>query len=79
MLAFVRSLPEYYILVEEVGTTLSDGTSPVEVELSVTVGVSEDTSVDSGKCKKGKVKLRDSTTILSLSSELDFIDFRRIS
>ncbi|EKM55317.1 uncharacterized protein PHACADRAFT_143494 [Phanerochaete carnosa HHB-10118-sp] len=79
VLAFVKSLPEYYIQVEEVGTTLSDGASPVEIELSVTVGVNEDTGVDSGKFKKGKAKLRDSTTILSLNSELDFIDFRRIS
>lgn len=79
VLAFIKSLPQYYIHIEEVSATESDGRNPVEVELLVTVGMYDSESVDSGKSKKGKTKFRDSTTILSTNSELDFIDFRRIS
>lgn len=77
VLAFVKSLPEYFIQVEEISITKSDGASPVEVELSITVGVNDDTGVDVAKSKKGKPKFRDWTMILSLTSDLDFVDFRR--
>ena len=78
MLAVVNQFPRYHIEIEEVEVTPSDGASPVEVELAVTCGV-EDGSWTEGKSKKGKSKFRDMTLVLTVNSDMDFVDFRKIS
>ncbi|KIP12314.1 hypothetical protein PHLGIDRAFT_330071 [Phlebiopsis gigantea 11061_1 CR5-6] len=77
VLAIVNQFPQYYIEVEEIGTTHSDGSSPVEVELAVTCGLLDDSDTGAGLPKKSKSKYKDMTQILTVSSDLDYVDFRR--
>lgn len=77
VLAIVNQFPQYCIEVEEVGTTHSDGSSPVEVELAVTCGLLDDSDTGAGLPKKSKSKYKDMTQILTVSSDLDYVDFRR--
>lgn len=58
--------------------TASDGKTPVEIELTVECGLLEDGN-DSAKSKGSKTRYRDTTLILTTTSDLDFLDFRRIS
>ncbi|KAI0076468.1 P-loop containing nucleoside triphosphate hydrolase protein [Panus rudis PR-1116 ss-1] len=78
LLAIVRQLPEYTLEIEEVDVAMSDGKSPVTVELSVTCGL-RDEEATGAKPKKNKGKGQDYTDILTVDSDLNFIDFRRIS
>ena len=78
MLAFINQLPKYWLKIQETGITVSNGKTPVEVELNVECGVRED-GVDSTKAKRLKLKSRDTTLVLTTTSDLEFIDFRRIS
>ena len=72
----MKHLPEYYVTIEEVDVTRSDGQSPVEVQLAITCGI-ENSDVDP-KTKK-KTKFRDSTAVYVVTSSMDFVDFRRIA
>ena len=76
VISYARNLPEYYVTIEEVDITRSDGQSPVEVELAITCGIKNDSA--DPKSKKGKSKFRDSTVVFVVTSTLDFVDFRRI-
>ena len=78
MLAFVKQLPQYSLEITEVNVTPSDGKSPVEVELSIDCGIVCDLT-QAAQPRKGKSKFRESTLVLIVNSDLDYIDFRRIS
>lgn len=77
ILAIVKQLPRYYVQIEEVGIKASNGSSPVEVDLSITCGII-DNSENGVPTKKGKSKFKDATLILIVNSDLDFVDFRSV-
>ena len=77
VLSFLKQLPQYYLEIEELSTVASDGRGPVEVELSITCGVLDE-EAEMAQPKKNKTKFRDSTVVLLVNSDLDFVDFRRI-
>ena len=77
VLATVNQFPQYHLELEEIGTTYSDGSSPVEVELAITCGLSDGSDNEVGQPKKSKSKYKDMTQILTVSSDLDYVDFRR--
>ena len=58
--------------------TASDGQSPVEVELTVDCGLFDDGG-DNAKAKKPRSRFKDTTLVLTTTSDLDYLDFRRIS
>jgi ATP-dependent DNA helicase HFM1/MER3 len=79
VLASARELPEYSLNVTEVDVTSSAGShKPVEVELSIDCSLVTDQSAGAPKAKKQKGRTSNMTIVLTLTSELDFIDFRRI-
>ncbi|KAJ3551777.1 hypothetical protein NM688_g4511 [Phlebia brevispora] len=77
ILAFVKQLPKYWVKVKQIEVTASDGQQPIELELAIECGVEEES--DAPKINKPKSKFRDTTLVLTTTSDLDFIDFRRIS
>ncbi|KAF7791334.1 hypothetical protein EIP86_002348 [Pleurotus ostreatoroseus] len=77
ILASVRQLPKYLVSIKKTDVTASDGIQPVEVELTIECGLLEDNTPV--QAKKAKTKFRDTTLVLTVTSDLDFIDFRRIS
>ncbi|KZP01054.1 P-loop containing nucleoside triphosphate hydrolase protein [Calocera viscosa TUFC12733] len=70
----VRALPAYSLSVEEVSVEPSSGNRPVSVALRISVGV----TCESGKKKKGKTVHLGMTSILTLTSDMEVVDFRRI-
>ncbi|KAG1761698.1 Sec63 Brl domain-containing protein [Suillus occidentalis] len=78
VLLAAKELPNYFLALTELKVSPSDGKSPVEVELSVECGLLLDkrTSTGSKKQKRGGF---DMTTLLTITSDFVFIDFRRIS
>lgn len=77
ILASVQQFPDYSLEVTELEVATDEGKGPVEVELSIKCGLlNEDTAGE--KAKKNKNKSRDYTVVLTVNSDLDFIDFRRI-
>ncbi|EGN95664.1 hypothetical protein SERLA73DRAFT_76746 [Serpula lacrymans var. lacrymans S7.3] len=77
ILASARQLPKYDIRVTETDITPSNGKEPVEIELSIQCGlISEDAPPT--KVKKQKGQIINMTTVLTVTSDLTFIDFRRI-
>lgn len=75
VLATLRHFPQYTVDIQEVHVTASDTETPVEVELSITCGLVIDGGPSS--TKKKNIKGPDMTIVLTLSSDLEFIDFRR--
>lgn len=78
VLASARELPEYFLNITEVNVAVSTGDDPVEVELSIECSLAVDQSTSVLKVKKQKGRSANMTTVLTLTSDLDFIDFRRI-
>lgn len=80
MLAAAREFPEYFLNVTEVNVKSSTrGSEPVEVELSIECSLMAQTSASvNSKVKRQKGRSVNMTTVLTLTSDLDFIDFRRI-
>ncbi|RDX56453.1 P-loop containing nucleoside triphosphate hydrolase protein [Lentinus brumalis] len=76
ILAAANNLPQYTLMLSEIDvSTRKDG---VEVELSVQCGLLRD--VKAAKSKKNKkTKRYDMTLVLTLTSDHNFVDFRRIS
>ncbi|CAL1705677.1 unnamed protein product [Somion occarium] len=77
LLASVKQLPEYFLEVSEVDVATQNGEGPVEVELSIKCGLLHDEGVGA-KPKKSRSKGQDWTVVLTVNSDLDFVDFRRI-
>ncbi|KAI6127699.1 hypothetical protein EV401DRAFT_1854086 [Pisolithus croceorrhizus] len=78
VLAAAKEFPRYFINVKEAKTFPSDGKNPVEVELSIECGLLPDSMV-SRKAKVPKRTGTEMTTLLTITSDLIFIDFRRIA
>jgi ATP-dependent DNA helicase HFM1/MER3 len=80
VLASAQELPKYLLSVTEVDLTPSpEGHKPVEVELLVECSlVMDQSSGGPSKPKKQQGRASNMTTVLTLTSDLDFIDFRRI-
>ena len=77
ILASVRQLPKYSVSIKKTDVTASDGTQPVEVELAIECVLLENNAPV--QAQKTKTKYRDTTLVLTVTSDLDFVDFRRIS
>lgn len=73
----MKQLPEYFLEVSEVDVATQNGEGPVEVELSIKCGLLHDEGVGA-KPKKSRSKGQDWTVVLTVNSDLDFVDFRRI-
>lgn len=79
MLACVNQFPQYSLEIREVDITPSDGQTPVEIELFVECKLVSERTAGNSKSKKGKVlKFRENTLIATVTSDLDYIDFRKI-
>ncbi|TFK54660.1 hypothetical protein OE88DRAFT_1731974 [Heliocybe sulcata] len=79
VLACLADMPQYFLNVSEQGVESTGGKGPVSVTLSIECGLISDGITHTSKPKKNKSRRGDMTAILSLTSDLDFIDFRRIS
>ncbi|EMD38220.1 hypothetical protein CERSUDRAFT_48078, partial [Gelatoporia subvermispora B] len=77
LLAYVKEFPQYELSITEEEVTPSDGDRPVQVELSIRCAA---LLSDPGhtKHKKNRYRGSDTTTVLTLTSDHEFIDFRRI-
>ncbi|KAF7337997.1 ATP-dependent DNA helicase MER3 [Mycena venus] len=76
ILACVKEFPQYTLAVKEIGVSSNGGKDPVEVELSITCGLAvEQSNGPKGKKLKGRTQM---TAILTLTSDLEMVDFRRI-
>lgn len=79
LLASVSELPQYFLKTTEVEITSSGGQKPVEIDLMIECGLLvEPSSGSSFKAKKNKGRSFTMTVLLTLTSDMDFIDFRRI-
>ncbi|KAG0697011.1 DEAD-domain-containing protein [Suillus ampliporus] len=78
VLVAANELPKYFLVLTEVKVSPSDGKSPVDVELSVECGLLLDKRASTGS-KKQKRSGFDLTTLLTITSDFVFVDFRRIS
>ncbi|KAF9246342.1 P-loop containing nucleoside triphosphate hydrolase protein [Melanogaster broomeanus] len=76
VLAAANAFPRYFVNLKEIGSTHSNGNSPVEVQFSVECGLVFDGSVPQ-RVKKPKWGKTEMTTLLIVTSDLVFIDFRR--
>ncbi|KAF7322399.1 DEAD/DEAH-box DNA helicase [Mycena chlorophos] len=79
VLASVHELPTYSLSLTEVEVHSNGGKDPVEIDLSITCGLVDPPSGSgAGKAKKQKGLRMQMTAILTLTSDLEFLDFRRI-
>jgi ATP-dependent DNA helicase HFM1/MER3 len=73
-LAAANELPKYFLNLKDVKVSPSDGRSPVDVELSIECGILWDNRVAKGSKKKSSTGM---TTLLTITSDFIFVDFRR--
>ncbi|KAG6335484.1 hypothetical protein ID866_3612 [Astraeus odoratus] len=78
VLVAAKEFPRYFLGVKEVAIAASHGNDPVEVKLSIECGLIPD-STASQKCKTSRRMGAEMTNLLTLTSDLIFIDFRRIA
>lgn len=78
MLAAAREFPTYTLKVDEIRIHSNGGRTPVDVELSIECGVAEE-SGPTKTTKKQKSRFSQMTSVLTLTSDNIFVDFRRIS
>jgi ATP-dependent DNA helicase HFM1/MER3 len=71
-----NELPKYFLALKEVKVSASDGRSPVDIELSIECGILWDNKASKGSKKRSSPG---STTLLTITSDFIFVDFRRIS
>ncbi|KAF5357923.1 hypothetical protein D9756_001436 [Leucocoprinus leucothites] len=74
VLASVADIPQYHLAASQISVVSDGGKTPVEVEISVQCSLTNQASAT--KYKK-KPRYYDMTTILTITSDLDFLDFRR--
>ncbi|KAK7034084.1 ATP-dependent DNA helicase MER3, partial [Paramarasmius palmivorus] len=78
LLAAARELPSYSLKIVENDVTSYGGRAAVDVSLKISCGLLEETS-GSSKVKKQKTSwLSKMTAVVTLTSDLEYIDFRRI-
>lgn len=76
VIAAVQQFPQYLLNINEVDLATFAGKKPIQVELSIKCGLTENLS--SNKPKRAKDKSSDMTIVFTVTSDLDFLDFRRI-
>ncbi|KAF9527017.1 hypothetical protein CPB83DRAFT_908025 [Crepidotus variabilis] len=77
VISSVNELPEYMLQIQELELHSNQGRTPVEVKLGVECTLLErDTS--KSKSKKSRTRSYDRTAVLTLTSDMDFVDFRRV-
>jgi ATP-dependent DNA helicase HFM1/MER3 len=64
--------------ITEVEVSSGGGKKPVEIDLSIECGLEEE-QASRFKAKKQKGRGINMTAILTVTSDMDFVDFRRIS
>ena len=74
--AFVKDLPQYLISVEEDDVTSYSGKKPVTVDLTISISLSQ--PIKLAKHSKYRVKSLGMTSVLTTTSDLEYVDFRRI-
>ncbi|KAJ7172122.1 Sec63 Brl domain-containing protein [Mycena filopes] len=79
VLAAVREFPQYTLAIQEIEVHSNGGKDPVEIELSISCGfvAVEPTSGSKGKKARGRTYTQ-MTAILTVTSDLEMVDFRRI-
>ena len=78
-MSIVRELPQYSITIHEVAvahTTVGSGNA-IDVEVDIQCSVSLDGASSKSKGQKSR-HYQDMTYILTVTSDLEFVDFRRI-
>ncbi|KAI9446595.1 P-loop containing nucleoside triphosphate hydrolase protein [Lactarius indigo] len=77
ILSAVRELPQYSVTIDELSVVHSTSDSPIDVELDIKCSVSWERASSKPKAHKNR-HFVDMTYILTVTSDLEFIDFRRI-
>ncbi|KAF8911062.1 Sec63 Brl domain-containing protein [Gymnopilus junonius] len=77
VLASVAELPQYALTIEEIGVHSDGGRNPVAVELLIKCSLVEETFC-TAKSRKQRNRTFQMTTILTLTSDMGFVDVRRI-
>ncbi|KAF7986542.1 hypothetical protein HWV62_26264 [Athelia sp. TMB] len=79
LLISAKDLPQYCLKVTEIQVMPSmDGIRPVEVELAIECSLVANSSTGTTKLKKQKGRNHSMTTVLTVTSDLEFVDYRRI-
>jgi len=78
MLTSLRDFPLYSLKIVQQEVNVFGGKRPVEIDLLVECALVEEGSTANVKPKKPKSRYADMTAVLSLTTDMDFIDFRRI-
>ncbi|KAM6500407.1 Sec63 Brl domain containing protein [Amanita muscaria] len=76
IIASAKDMPQYSLAIEETYLGVGDGREPIEVELSIRCGLVE--TVDKVKFKKLKRREANITVVYTVTSDMEFVDFRRI-
>lgn len=78
VLASAADLPQYVLKIKEVGVQSDGGKSAVQIDLLIECGLLSDQSVEPKRTKKPRSRAYQTTAVLTLTSDLDLIDLRRI-
>lgn len=78
ILACAREFPEYSLRITELEVKSNGGIDPVEVNLLIECELAKDSS-KSLKMKNQKGRYSNTTAVLIMTSDFEFIDFRRIT
>ncbi|KAK7467467.1 ATP-dependent DNA helicase MER3 [Stygiomarasmius scandens] len=78
MLTSLRDFPLYSLKIVQQEVNVFGGKRPVEIDLLIECALVEEGSTANVKPKKPKGRYADMTAVLSLTTDMDFIDFRRI-
>ncbi|KAK1236425.1 ATP-dependent DNA helicase MER3, partial [Marasmius sp. AFHP31] len=79
LLSAVREFPLYSLKVVEQELQSDGGKNPVKVMLGISCGLAEETPESNASKKKTKPRYTNMTGVLTLTSDHQFIDFRRIA
>ncbi|KNZ78445.1 ATP-dependent DNA helicase MER3 [Termitomyces sp. J132] len=79
LLASAQEFPRYSLNITQLGVSSNGGKDPVEIELSIQCGLEQVQNYRPPKFKKSKGYNGDMTVVLTISSDLELFDYRRIS
>lgn len=73
-------MPRYCVSLQEIDVHLGGGKQPVEVEISITCALAnpQQYGVKPSDYKGKSRRTYDMTSVLTISSDYDFVDYRRI-
>ena len=78
VIAAARELPQYSLKITEASILTCGGDKPVTIELKIECGLADISETTSTKNKKNKRPSLGMTAVLTLTSDNEFVDFRRI-